>query len=462
MSTALLRQLPAIDKWLASESGAALCAEFSRPEVLAVMRAHLARIRRDVGNGATELPSFESLEYTELLRADLIARRQHSLERTINATGIVVHTNLGRAPLAPQAIAAIERVAESYSNLEFDLETGNRGSRQTHVETLLTELTGAEAALVVNNCAAALMLVLHAFANRREVVISRGELIEIGGSFRMPDVIAESGAIMAEVGTTNRTSLADYESAVTDETRILLASHPSNYRVVGFTAKPTLAELANLAAKRRLVFVQDLGSGSLIDIAAPGFEREPTVADSIAEDVDLVTFSGDKLLGGPQAGIVVGRAKLIETIKRRPMARALRIDKLSLAALEATLRLYAPPHDPMAEVPVLRMIGESKASVATRSKRFTEALSGQPGLRAEIADGVSFAGGGALPMSEIPTKVVRLAVDNVSATELARRLRARDPAVIGRIADDALTLDLRTVPPEETGELIAAIAELLA
>ena len=462
MSTALLRQLPAIDKWLASESGAALCAEFSRPEVLAVMRAHLARIRRDVGNGATELPRFESLEYTELLRADLIARRQHSLERTINATGIVVHTNLGRAPLAPQAIAAIERVAESYSNLEFDLESGNRGSRQTHVETLLTELTGAEAALVVNNCAAALMLVLHAFANRREVVISRGELIEIGGSFRMPDVIAESGAIMAEVGTTNRTSLADYESAVTDETRILLASHPSNYRVVGFTAKPTLAELANLAAKRRLVFVQDLGSGSLIDIAAPGFEREPTVADSIAEDVDLVTFSGDKLLGGPQAGIVVGRAKLIETIKRRPMARALRIDKLSLAALEATLRLYAPPHDPMAEVPVLRMIGESKASVATRSKRFTEALSGQPGLRAEIADGVTFAGGGALPMSEIQTKVVRLAVDNVSAAELARRLRARDPAVIGRIADDALTLDLRTVAPEETGELIAAIAELLA
>ena len=462
MSTALLRQLPAIDKWLASESGAALCAEFSRPEVLAVMRAHLARIRRDVGNGATELPRFESLEYTELLRADLIARRQHSLERTINATGIVVHTNLGRAPLAPQAIAAIERVAESYSNLEFDLETGKRGSRQTHVETLLTDLTGAEAALVVNNCAAALLLVLHAFADRREVVISRGELIEIGGSFRMPDVIAESGAIMAEVGTTNRTTLTDYESAVTDETRILLASHPSNYRVVGFTAKPTLAELANLSAKRRLVFVQDLGSGSLIDIAAPGFEREPTVADSIAENVDLVTFSGDKLLGGPQAGIVVGRARLIETIKRRPMARALRIDKLSLAALEATLRLYAPPHDPMAEVPVLRMIGESKSSVAARSKRFTEALSGQPGLRAEIADGVSFAGGGALPMSEIPTKVVRLAVDNVSAAELARRLRARDPAVIGRIADDALTLDLRTVAPEETGELIAAIAELLA
>ncbi len=462
MSSALLRQLPAIDKWLVSDSGAALSAEFSRPEVLAVMREHLARVRRDVGNGATELPEFESREYARLLRADLVARRQASLKRTINATGIVVHTNLGRAPLAPEALAAVERIARDYSNLEFDLETGKRGSRQTHVETLLTELTGAQAALVVNNCAAALMLVLHAFANRREVVISRGELIEIGGSFRMPDVIAESGAIMAEVGTTNKTSLADYESAVNDETRILLASHPSNYRVIGFTAKPTLAELSGLAAQRGLVFVQDLGSGSLIDIAAPGFEGEPTVADSIAAGVDLVTFSGDKLLGGPQAGIVVGRADLIQTIRRRPMARALRIDKLSLAALEATLRLYLPPHDPMAKVPVLSMIGESKASVEARSKRLTEELSVHTGLRSELADGVSFAGGGALPMSEIPTKVIRLAVENVSATELANQLRARDPAVIGRIANDALTLDLRTVAPEETGELVAAITELVA
>ncbi len=462
MSSALLRQLPAIDKWLVSDSGASLCAEFSRPEVLAVMREHLARVRRDVGNGATRLPEFESPEYAQLLRADLVARRQASLKRTINATGIVVHTNLGRAPLAQEALAAVERIARDYSNLEFDLDTGKRGSRQTHVETLLTELTGAQAALVVNNCAAALMLVLHAFANRREVVISRGELIEIGGSFRMPDVIAESGAIMAEVGTTNKTSLADYESAVNDETRILLASHPSNYRVIGFTAKPTLAELSGLAAQRGLVFVQDLGSGSLIDIAAPGFEGEPTVADSIAAGVDLVTFSGDKLLGGPQAGIVVGRADLIQTIRRRPMARALRIDKLSLAALEATLRLYLPPHDPMAKVPVLSMIGESKASVEARSKRLAEELSGHAGLRCELADGVSFAGGGALPMSEIPTKVIRLAVENVSATELANQLRARDPAVIGRIANDALTLDLRTVAPEETGELVAAITELVA
>ena len=462
MSSALLRQLPAIDKWLVSDSGAALCAEFSRPEVLAVMREHLARVRRDVGNGATRLPEFEGPEYAQLLRADLVARRQASLKRTINATGIVVHTNLGRAPLAQEALAAVERIARDYSNLEFDLDTGKRGSRQTHVETLLTELTGAQAALVVNNCAAALMLVLHAFANRREVVISRGELIEIGGSFRMPDVIAESGAIMAEVGTTNKTSLADYESAVNDETRILLASHPSNYRVIGFTATPTLADLAGLAAQRGLVFVQDLGSGSLIDIAAPGFEGEPTVADSIDAGVDLVTFSGDKLLGGPQAGIVVGRADLIETIRRRPMARALRIDKLSLAALEATLRLYLPPHDPLAKVPVLRMIGESKASVEARSKRLTAELSVHAGLHCELADGVSFAGGGALPMSEIPTKVIRLAVENVSAVELAGKLRAGDPAVIGRIANDALTLDLRTVAPQETGELVAAITELVA
>ena len=462
MSTALLRQLPSIDKWLASESGAALCAEFSRPEVLAVMRAHLDRIRRDVANGETELPQLESREYSALLRADLIARRRESLQRTINATGIIVHTNLGRAPLAPEALAAVEHIARGYSNLEFDLETGKRGSRQEHVESLLTRLTGAEAAFVVNNCAAALMLVLHTFANGREVVISRGELIEIGGSFRMPDIIAESGAIMAEVGTTNKTSLADYESALTDETRLLLASHPSNYRIVGFTAKPTLAELASLARHRGLVFVQDLGSGSLIEVSAPGCAAEPTVADSVAQDVDLVTFSGDKLLGGPQAGIVVGRADLVETIKRRPMARALRIDKMSLAALEATLRLYTPPHDPMAKIPVLRMIGESKASVGARSKRVAEQLATHPAVHCEIADDTSFAGGGALPMSEIPTKVIRLTVENRSAAELARTLRAHVPAVIGRIANDALTLDLRTVAPDEADDLIAALTQAVS
>ena len=462
MSSSLLRQLPAVDTWLASEPGAALCAEFSRPEVLAVMRDHLDRIRRDVGNGATELPDVASHEYSELLRADLIAHRQESLQRTINATGIVVHTNLGRAPLAGEALAAIERVARGYSNLEFDLEAGKRGSRQDHVESLLTELTGAEAAFVVNNCAAALMLALHAFANGQEVVISRGELIEIGGSFRMPDVIAESGALMTEVGTTNRTSLADYESALTDETRVLLASHPSNYRIVGFTAKPALAELAELAKQRGLIFVQDLGSGCLTEISAPGFAAEPTVAASIAQGVDLVTFSGDKLLGGPQAGIVAGRADLIAVLRRRPMARALRIDKLSLAALEATLRLYKPPHDPMAKIPVLRMIGESKASIDARSEHLAEQLTGHGGLQCEIVDGASFAGGGALPMSEIPTRVIRLKAGQLGAAELARKLRSRDPAVIGRIADDALTLDLRTVAPDETGDLVAAIAEAVA
>ena len=461
------RRLPAIDQWLASEQGAALCAEYSRAEVAAVMREHLAHYRRRVSAGAAPLPDFASAEYAARLRADLLRRRRPSLRPALNATGIVVHTNLGRAPLAPEALAAVAAAAHGYSSLELDLATGKRGSRHRHVEALLAELTGAEAGLAVNNCAAAVLLALAALARGAEVVISRGELIEIGGSFRMPDVIAQSGARMVEVGTTNRTSLADYAAALTERTRVVLVSHPSNYRIVGFTAKPKLAELAALAHARGLVLVQDLGSGSLVELApgggnaAAGGAPEPTVRASIAQGADLVLFSGDKLLGGPQAGLVAGRAGLVESLKCHPLARALRIDKLSLAALAATLRLYLPPHEPRAEIPVLRMIAEPKARVARRASRIARALAADARVMAETADDVSYAGGGALPLEQIPTKVVRVRARGVAAAELARRLRSGEPIVVARIAEDAVVVDPRTVPAAETAKLIAAILAAL-
>jgi L-seryl-tRNA(Ser) seleniumtransferase len=398
-----------------------------------------------------------SADYAARLRADLLRRRLPSLRPAINATGIVVHTNLGRAPLAPEALAALAAVARGYSTLEIDLATGKRGSRHRHVAALLAELTGAAAGIAVNNCAAAVVLALNTLARDAEVVVSRGELIEIGGSFRMPDVIAESGAGMIEVGTTNKTTLADYASAITANTRALLVSHSSNYRIVGFTAKPTLAELAALAHEHGVALIHDLGSGALVELRVGDGATEPTVAQSIAQGADLVLFSGDKLLGGPQAGLIVGRADLIEKVKRNPLARAMRIDKLSLAALAATLALYRPPHDPYERVPVLRMLSEPKASVARRATRLARALRKNPRLAVELGDDVSYAGGGALPLEQLPTRIVRLRSLDMTATEVLQRLRAADPPVIARIADETVILDPRTVPSADTPKLVAAI-----
>ncbi len=453
MSRELLRRLPAVDAWLSSEQGAALCAEYSRPEVVEVMRARLARLRERLAAGVDELPDLASEAYTQLLRADLLERRASSLKPVINATGIVIHTNLGRAPLAAEAVEAVERVARAYSTLEYDLAAGERGSRNCHVEALLRRLTGAEAALVVNNCAAAVTLALGALAGSGEVVVSRGELIEIGGSFRMPEVIAQSGARMVEVGTTNRTTIRDYANAVTEHTRVLLATHPSNFRIVGFTASPAPQALAGLAREHRLLLVRDLGSGSLIRLDELGPAAEPTVSECVADGADLVTFSGDKLLGGPQAGIVVGREQAIETLRRHPLARAFRIDKLSLAALVATLKLYEPPHDPRARVPVLRMIAERPEAVGRRAARLARELRGLEGVTARLADDASYAGGGSLPMSELPTKIVRLEAAGTSAAALAAKLRAADPPVIARISKNAVCLDPRTVLPEQTRTL---------
>ena len=460
MSRELLRNLPGVDAWLSSEQGTTLCAEYSRAEVVVVMRSHLDRIRGGLEQGRGELPELASDEYTDLLRADLIQRRSNSLQPVINATGIVIHTNLGRSPLADEAIQAMEQVSQGYSNLEYDLDAGVRGSRNSHVARLLCELTGAEAALVVNNCAAAVLLVLRVLAGSGEVVVSRGELIEIGGSFRMPDVIAQSGARMVEVGTTNRTTIRDFATALTDETRLLLTSHPSNYRIVGFTASPDPRELAKLANDRRLILVRDLGSGSLRQMKQFGV-TEPTVADCISEGSHIVTFSGDKLLGGPQAGIIVGRVDLIERLRQHPMARALRIDKLSLAALGATLMLYQEPNDPFERVPVLRMISQSQSTVAQRAEQVAKQLEGIPGITVSLDDAVSYAGGGALPMSELASKVVKLEGADASAAEIAAKLRAANRPVICRIYQDSVRLDLRTVLPDQSSELVDSVREAL-
>ena len=460
-SQQLFRRLPAVDKWLASASGVSLSAEFSTAEVTEVLRERLDRLRHGLSNGLTELPDFHSPRYEAVVRADLLRRRLPSLRRAINATGIVLHTNLGRAPLAPSAVAAAAEAAQGYSNLELDLNTGRRGSRHNHVESLLCRLAGAEAALAVNNCAAAVMLALGSLAAGREAVISRGELVEIGGSFRMPDIIAGSGARMVEVGTTNKTRIQDYAAAINDETRVLLAVHPSNFRIVGFSSRPALAELAELAHGNGLIFVQDLGSGALVDPRAPAPFAEPTVQGSLAAGTDLVTFSGDKLLGGPQAGIIVGRSKLIDVIRRNPLARALRIDKLSLAALAATLKLYLPPHDPMKEIPVLRMLGESRESIAWRARNLARRLRKIPGLEADIADDVSYGGGGALPMVELPTKAIRVCAAGMTAGGLAQRLRAAEPPVIARLTGDRLALDPRTILPGDAKALMDAFRATL-
>jgi L-seryl-tRNA(Ser) seleniumtransferase len=362
------------------------------------------------------------------------------LRRVLNATGVIVHTNLGRAPLAASAVRRLEELGGSYSNLELDLESGARGSRQDHVAALLRRLTGSEAALVVNNNAAAVLLALAALAEGREVVVSRGELVEIGDGFRIPDVLARSGARMVEIGTTNRTKAADYERAIGPETAAILRVHQSNYRIVGFTASVATDELARVARAAGLPLVDDLGSGSLIDVG-----DEPTAAASVAAGADLVCFSGDKLLGGPQAGIVVGRAELVERLRRHPLQRALRADKLTLVALEETLSLYADPERARAEIPVLRMLDEPVDAVRERAERLAGLIGG------EVEETVARVGGGALPLAELQSAACAIEED------LAAPLRLGSPPVVGIVRDGRLLLDARTLTADEVDEVARAV-----
>ena len=375
---------------------------------------------------------------------------------------MVLHTNLGRAPLAAAALQAIDTAARGYSNLEFDLETGNRGSRQVHVERLLCALTGAEAAFVVNNNAAAVLLGINTLANGKEVVISRGQLVEIGDSFRIPDVMVRAGGRLREVGATNRTHLSDYEAAIGPETALILKVHRSNFQLLGFTADVEAADLVALARRRGLPVMEDLGSGALLDLSLLGLRREPLAADAIRTGVDLVTFSGDKLLGGPQAGILVGRRDLLSRLRRNPLARAVRIDKLCLAALEATLRLCREPERAMQEVPILRMLGLPATAVGLRAEALQRALrAAVPDVACTVEEATSEVGGGALPLQAIPTRVLALRPVRGSVTEMVARLRRGRPPVLVRIKEDRILLDLRTVDPAEDATVLQALGEAL-
>lgn len=460
MST-LLRQLPQVDALLGSSGMAGLLNTYSRQEVADTLRAALRTLRGDLKAGRlNQLPDFESEAFAQSLAEKIETERQPNLRPAINATGIIIHTNLGRARLAPEALAAMQAVGAGHSNLELDLDTGRRGSRHAHVERLICELTGAEAALVVNNCAAAVLLSLMATAQGRKVVASRGELIEIGGAFRLPDVIQQSGAILREVGATNKTRAKDYAEVIDPDTAVLLKSHTSNYQIVGFTQAPEREELAALAHATGTILMEDLGSGVLVDLSPYGLLNEPVVSDVLASGVDIVMFSGDKLLGGPQCGIIAGRADLIRGLKTHPLSRAIRIDKLSLAALEATLRLYRAPHDPFYSVPVLRAISHSIEGVRARAERLAAAL-----IAAEFEDvrslpSEAFVGGGSLPQQHLKSHAVSIGIASFTPDALAAALRKARTPVIGVIRGDRFLMDVRTVTDGEVTGVVDAFRGL--
>ncbi|MBX6363292.1 MAG: L-seryl-tRNA(Sec) selenium transferase [Gemmatimonadetes bacterium] len=454
------RAIPAVDRLLSSEAFEPLLAVAPRRRVVAALKDVQAELRRGLAQGADAPAELaEPALYARLVGERLRRRERAGLRRVINATGVVLHTNLGRAPLAAAAIEAMVEAARSYSNLEYDLDAGARGSRYDHCAPLLRELTGAEDALVVNNNAAALVLALNTLARGREVVVSRGELVEIGGAFRIPEIVERSGARLVEVGATNRTHPADYDAAISAETGAVLKVHRSNFRVVGFTAEVTVPELAARFGGR-LPVVEDLGSGLLLDLTRFGLPHEPTVADALRGGADVVTMSGDKLLGGPQAGIVLGRRDLVAAMRRNPLCRALRVDKLTLAALEATLELYLDPDVALREIPTLRMLTAGAATVGGRARDLAARLAAA-GVACTLVDGASAVGGGAFPGAALPTTLVRLEA-SLSAAELDRRLRAGEPPIVARIVEDRVVLDVRTVQPGEEGELIAGVCGALA
>jgi len=456
------RLIPSIEQLLqrpalveaATAHGHARVAEAARRAADA-LRAELAR----AGEAATPPDGQVAHRLEQQIVADLDRGLAPSLRRVINATGVILHTNLGRAPLADAARARAAAVSAGFSNLEYDLAAGVRGHRHTHAERLLRDLTGADAALVVNNNAAATLVVLAALAAGREVIASRGELVEIGGGFRVPDVMAQSGASLREVGTTNRTRVSDYAAAIGARTGLLLRVHPSNFRIEGFTERPSLADLSALARRFTLPLFEDLGSGwlGLVDPPPAPLCDEPSVIGSLRAGADLVAFSGDKLLGGPQAGVVVGRRDLIDRVRTHPLMRAVRADKLTYAALEATLALWARA-PARVEIPVYRMLTMTIDEIEGRARAFVGALRGVPGLTCRTVDGDSTIGGGSAPESTLPTRLVALAIAGLSASALDARLRAADPPVVARIQDDEVVIDLRTVSADEQAGLPAIIS----
>ena len=447
----LMRRIPKVDKILAEPSCRRLLADHPRPVVLAAVRRTLDELRAAARAGALTTADLESAAIVAAIEQNLIEGEAFSLRRVVNGTGVVLHTNLGRSSLAPALREHLADIAFGYSTLEYDLTTGERGTRYAHVEQLICQLTGAEAALVVNNNAAAVLLVLSAMAAGREVIVSRGELVEIGGSFRIPDVMKQGGAILKEVGTTNRTHAKDYREAITDNTAMLLKVHCSNFAVVGFTAEVTVAELAALGRERGIPVVADIGSGNLMDWQGVPGMTEPMVQEYLTAGIDMVTFSGDKLLGGPQAGIIAGRAAVVNPLKKHPLLRALRVDKLTLAALEGTLRIYRDERQAWAEIPTLRLLRLTADELKKKGQRALRTLRRQlpTTIEVELVPGVSQVGGGALPLAELPTWLVAVRSANFSAGELESGLRRQPVPVIGRIARGNFLLDLRTIADDD-------------
>ena len=445
------RKLPAVDALARLPEAALLAAAHGEVQLLAATRAALEAARQAIGGGDAA-PSLTALLAT--MQAQLEAAEQPSLRPVINAGGVIIHTNLGRAPLSTAALAAVQAVAGGYSNLEYDLEAGSRGSRHDHARRLLCELSGAEDALIVNNNAAAVYLVLAALCQGREVLISRGQLVEIGGGFRIPDVLRQSGAHLVEVGTTNRTHLADFAQALGKDAAAIMRVHSSNFRQIGFVTSPLPAHLAELAHANDLLLIDDLGSGTLLDTTAYGLAAEPTIQESVQAGADLITFSGDKLLGGPQAGIVLGRAPLVARLRSHPMARALRVDKMTLAALEATLHSYRRGRA-ATDLPIWQMIAAAPEHLHRRAEGWQAALQAQA-IACAVWRGESAVGGGSLPGETLPTSL--LAIPSGDADAAAARLRRAAPAVVCRIQQDHLLFDPRTVLPAQDAALLAALA----
>jgi L-seryl-tRNA(Ser) seleniumtransferase len=454
----MLRALPSVDALLASVAGDLALRGIARPRLTATVREVLGAERRRILETGAAAAAAEGLAGRVVRLTETGA---FSLVPVVNATGVVLHTNLGRALLSPLAQSRLREVASAYSNLEMDLPRKERGSRYAHVEPLLRRLSGAEAALVVNNCASAVLLALETLARGKDVIVSRGELIEIGGEFRIPDIMSRSGARLREVGTTNRTHLKDYAGAIGPDTGLILKVHTSNYRVVGFTAAVSSRELAELGRARGIPVMEDLGSGCFVDLTRHGFPYEPTVPEVVAAGVDLVSFSGDKLLGGPQAGILVGRAALMERLAHNPLNRALRIDKFTIAALEATLGAYEAG-TALETIPTLRMLTEPLASIRRRAGRILLRAGADAGRRlgAQIVESRSQVGGGALPTVELPTAAIALGTTDRPAERLDEALRGGRPPVLGRLLDDRLLLDCRTVLPSDVPALAARLATL--
>ncbi len=460
-----LRKLSSVDEILQLSAIQVLVESYPRAVVVKAIRTVIDELRQAIllNKESTELDKLDlDPENLVPLISQMVEKSMSPrLKRVINATGVVIHTNLGRSILSSLAADAVADAAKHYSNLEFDLEQGERGSRHAHIEDLLSTITGAEAGMVVNNNAGAVMLALSAVAQNKEVIVSRGELVEIGGSFRIPDVMRQSGAVLREVGATNKTHVADYVRAVTPETSLLLKVHTSNFKILGFTTEVDLEELVMVAKENDLLVMHDLGSGVLIDLSQYGLIYEPTIQDSVKAGVDIITFSGDKLLGAPQGGIIIGKKKLVSQMKKHPLARALRVDKMTLAGLEATLRIYLDPEKAVKEIPTLSMILASDSDLSRKAKTLAAKLrKGKGEYQVEVEKDTSVVGGGALPIEKLPTRVVSVTSSTLSTAELEKRLRESTPPIVVRVKEDRILLDVRTILPEDFDQLATAFAAI--